>query len=347
MPRINSCVNCGTITESAHLNRVRKFCGAECRRKYAEKNRQRICEKCGNIFAVDYPASTQRFCSHECFGDYRQKHSFQFICQTCGKEFIDTHNAYRGAKFCGLECYYKSLKEREYIKRKRTWECKECGRKFQGEEKKYCSKECLYKARSNNANPNKKIIYTCKHCGKEFLDWKYRNKIYCSRQCQNTSIAKCPKPSLKKPESFVERSCKICGNKFKIHQCQLTRDRGMGSYCSNDCRGQALSFNRRGENNTNWKGGAPSYRGPNWNRQARKARKRDNYICQVCQKSGKNDHARIEVHHIIPYRLFDGDYESANQLSNLISLCAPCHHSVEYGRTTLPDIKEHLEASQV
>ncbi|WP_431731888.1 HNH endonuclease [Bacillus timonensis] len=32
------------------------------------------------------------------------------------------------------------------------------------------------------------------------------------------------------------------------------------------------------------------------------------------------------MHHIIPFREFDGDWKSANKLSNLVSLCEyPCH----------------------
>jgi predicted HNH restriction endonuclease len=31
------------------------------------------------------------------------------------------------------------------------------------------------------------------------------------------------------------------------------------------------------------------------------------------------------VHHLIPYRTFNGDYLAANRLANLISVCRPCH----------------------
>ena len=34
----------------------------------------------------------------------------------------------------------------------------------------------------------------------------------------------------------------------------------------------------------------------------------------------------LSVHHIIPFKQFNGDWKKANQLSNLISLCEfPCH----------------------
>jgi 5-methylcytosine-specific restriction endonuclease McrA len=59
-----------------------------------------------------------------------------------------------------------------------------------------------------------------------------------------------------------------------------------------------------------WSGGDISYYGPNWLKQRRLARKRK----------------ELSVHHIIPFRSFNGDWERANELPNLICLCEyPCH----------------------
>lgn len=60
---------------------------------------------------------------------------------------------------------------------------------------------------------------------------------------------------------------------------------------------------------------APSYYGPDWQRQRTSALQRDGYACQQC---GSID--SIEVHHWEPYRFsFD------NSLDNLVVLCADCH----------------------
>jgi len=67
----------------------------------------------------------------------------------------------------------------------------------------------------------------------------------------------------------------------------------------------------------------PVDRGPNWQRQADAARKRDKYTCRDCGRVQYQP--RLDVHHLIPYRSFNGDYKVANRLSNLISVCRICH----------------------
>lgn len=82
-----------------------------------------------------------------------------------------------------------------------------------------------------------------------------------------------------------------------------------------------------GENNPNWKGGYEPYYGPNWRQQRRFARERDNFICQLC---GSEENGRKhDVHHIIPFRELT-DYEVANELENLLTLCSSCHRKVNW-----------------
>lgn len=66
--------------------------------------------------------------------------------------------------------------------------------------------------------------------------------------------------------------------------------------------------------------------GANWWKQRGKALKRDDYKCTKCgSKRG------LQVHHIRKIALFynrnkgELDYESANHLSNLTTLCSRCH----------------------
>jgi DEAD/DEAH box helicase domain-containing protein len=74
-----------------------------------------------------------------------------------------------------------------------------------------------------------------------------------------------------------------------------------------------------------WSSAANNY-GHNWKLQKDRARKRDNYRCQVCGRieEGRSHH----VHHKIPFRQFSSQ-EEANQLHNLITLCPSCHQRVE------------------
>lgn len=84
----------------------------------------------------------------------------------------------------------------------------------------------------------------------------------------------------------------------------------------------------RGANNPRWTGGYKPYYGPNWYRQKRKARKRDNGVCQECGISSSEK--RLDVHHIIPFRKYGLEkFEEANRLENLITLCCSCHTTLE------------------
>jgi DEAD/DEAH box helicase domain-containing protein len=95
-----------------------------------------------------------------------------------------------------------------------------------------------------------------------------------------------------------------------------------------------------GEKNPLWKGGHSGDRGPNWDRQRREARKRDGYRCQCCGIKQKKKKAHA-VHHIVPFREFgyirgiNHNYVQANELSNLITLCASCHNKAESGLVPL------------
>lgn len=85
----------------------------------------------------------------------------------------------------------------------------------------------------------------------------------------------------------------------------------------------------RGENNPNWKGEkAKTFRGKNWKSQRGKALKRDDWTCQVCGITEEKSGRELDVHHKIPLLEFD-NYEKANKLENLITLCRSCHIKIE------------------
>lgn len=93
----------------------------------------------------------------------------------------------------------------------------------------------------------------------------------------------------------------------------------------------------RGKNHHNWKGGYRRYYGPNWLKQRETRLERDGYQCVVCKISNEEHNARYDkglaVHHIRPFRTFreDGmvDYDAANRLENLVTLCVSCHRRWE------------------
>jgi DEAD/DEAH box helicase domain-containing protein len=74
-----------------------------------------------------------------------------------------------------------------------------------------------------------------------------------------------------------------------------------------------------------WSNDANKY-GPDWTQQRDRARSRDEFRCQVCGlEEGDREH---HVHHKTPFRQFDSP-KTANQISNLVTLCPSCHRRVE------------------
>jgi len=74
--------------------------------------------------------------------------------------------------------------------------------------------------------------------------------------------------------------------------------------------------------------------GPDWPTQREATRARDQYRCRQCG-AAERPGRQHDVHHIIPFRTFgyipgqNQAYQVANQLDNLITLCAACHRRVE------------------
>lgn len=88
------------------------------------------------------------------------------------------------------------------------------------------------------------------------------------------------------------------------------------------------SAKQRGELAHNWKGGKTEaedrrMQGWEWRMRRKECYHRDEYKCQDC---GVHCHhkVRIQAHHIIPRRLGGTD-----NLDNLVTLCASCHHKRE------------------
>jgi 5-methylcytosine-specific restriction endonuclease McrA len=219
--------------------------------------------------------------------------------------------------------------------------CSFCKKQFKTYKRasKYCSRDCRDNARRD---PSKKSIFVCKGCGKQFEDWTYRKTAFCSNRCKMTLWAKQPRPWQEKPERWVERNCLTCGKVFTVTVSQIELRNG-GKYCSRKCFGKAQSQKMKETGGPNYKGGITQknylyYRGSNWDSQKRKALKRDNHECQVCHSRG-NLFSGLAAHHIVPYRFFNGDFESSNQLSNLITLCRKHHGLVESGKIPCPKPK--------
>lgn len=164
--------------------------------------------------------------------------------------------------------------------------------------------------------------FNCGYCGEDVGGPKPWRRTYCSSECH----------SLHKSEK-AERTkftCRNCGEEFERLSSQLQLE-SAGTFCSRGCSNQ---FHHTGKDNSQYIDGRDSKRsyGPNWSEQRRKALERDYYRCRSCNLSNEeceNKYGKgLSVHHQTPRRYFD-DLKKANRLRNLISVCPPCHVSLE------------------
>jgi len=306
-----------TVPPSSIKNGGGRYCSLKCVGIAKRKQPNCICKRCGKAFRkspTEIASSKEYYCSKECQLSDRPISS----CDNCGKQFIRKPSLSRfKTKYCSRECH-KEARRKALLRVDKT--CQTCGKPFQttpslGERKKYCSVEC------RNLGNRRQIEVKCAFCGQPFTDIASKiraGRRFCSNACATAANDK-----------RVEVNCKICGKPFLSMPFYLKR--GQGLYCSIDCANQGNS----GSGNKRFRGGRVN-RGPNWRRQRRLAYQRDGGICQRCGRKPKKGEPQFHVHHIKAYRDFNGDYLSANDLLNLITLCPSCHPRAELGLIYVP-----------
>lgn len=192
----------------------------------------------------------------------------------------------------------------------------------------------------------------CEWCGKEYQKRpsKAERSRFCSVECRDgfkTTWTGENNPRENAGE-LVTITCEWCGIDFDVIPAREETAR----FCSYDCTGEHHRDVRSGEDSPNWKGGKEVYYGPNWRKQRGRALERDGYVCQRCDKTRQESldkhNKGLDVHHIVPLSTFktenEFDYESANALSNLISLCVVCHTKIESPHNDVELDKEIVKA---
>lgn len=230
-----------------------------------------------------------------------------------------------------------------------TTNCPQCGKTFEyylSWPRIYCSKKCSGLAHADEKRTKVEVV--CEECGKKFSRTPFEiqkvRHVFCSRTCFSIyqSRAMKGKPAPFTGMKFQERTkngtvlkvCKQCGNGYRIKKSRADRN----SFCSTRCEYDWMSANMKGDNNPAWQGGYEAYYGPNWLQQRRNARRRDNYTCQRCGLKEADHYRQLDVHHIIPFRVFGvQNFLQANKLSNLVTLCNTCHVVVEHEQGTRPN----------
>jgi hypothetical protein len=165
------------------------------------------------------------------------------------------------------------------------------------------------------------------------------DKHFCNKHCYGVWQSKALVGHDHPRFASIEIPCGACG-KILLRQPNQVK-RGAHQFCNNACMGAWHSKHRSGVNSHFWRGGPKKGKtnyGPNWSAQRAACRKRDGKKCQHCGKSRFRTRRALDVHHIIPFRLFcykpgeNENYIQANDLTNLICLCIPCHRRAEAGR---------------
>lgn len=290
------------------------------------------------------------------FEPYRNVNPYiKIICDYCGKQEKRKKTAIENQKniFCSRSCKESWASENRVGKDhpqydRVTVECEVCGDKFDVKSsvvdvRKTCSESCQaeYQSREFSGKDSwnwkgGKSEVECANCGnsnkvKQAVAEEYENH-FCDRGCmaewKSENIHGENHPRWKGGKLSVE--CVNCGTEFKRKRANIKANKR--SFCGKDCYAEWMSKNLHGENNPRWKGGYRGYYGPSWPEARQKARERDDYICQRCGITEEEhmDERGIElhVHHIKSFGEFDS-YEEANELSNLITLCESCHHTIE------------------
>lgn len=129
-------------------------------------------------------------------------------------------------------------------------------------------------------------------------------------------------------ETKHKYSARMMGNKYRlgIPHSPETRaklsEKSRGRKHTPEAR-LKISLGNSGPRNAMWKGGISSGRGPEWTASLRRdIRQRDNHTCALCNEPS----ARLNVHHVIPYRLcILHQVAEPNAHRNLVVLC-PKHH---------------------
>ncbi len=217
--------------------------------------------------------------------------------------------------------------------KKETVRCSYCGKEMLRKpstifNNNFCNRKCKQAFQSQNGhliNQHLKdqVEKECSICGSKFNVPRNREKSakYCSRKCLGKANGIRGKVNYKKQ---ILIPCSYCRKTFEKKPSTIRTL----NFCSTTCMGNYYSQSKMfsGENSGTWNGGDINYYGSNWLSQRRLARERDHFTCQDCGISEEQYGHELSVHHIKPFREFNGDWENANELSNLVSVCEyPCH----------------------
>lgn len=218
-------------------------------------------------------------------------------------------------------------------------DCRNCGSTIrrnknwaESTDNHFCSMDCL--------SDHGRVDVTCPGCGdvasKKKSTVENSENNFCSHSCRSVYNARIY--NTEDPESKELVECDQCGDEYEKYSYRVGRY--SRQFCSKQCKYDFYSESGwySGENAPNWAGGITRFRyGRNWQTQRKRRLESDNYECVVCSMTNETHKSRysksLHVHHIIPRSKFmtddEFDYERANRLDNLVTLCHPHHKEWE------------------
>ena len=219
-----------------------------------------------------------------------------YTCLVCGKEKTVYKNPNNAYKYCSKECYYESKKE---ILVDIT--CLLCGKvvsvskvNVDRGQYKYCGNRC--RGIAARASEDK----VCPICKKIF--YKRSKSVTCSIECQSKLHSKW----------IIEKGCSGSANAFFGKKHTLKTRKHLSRVKKKMFADGILIPFMKGKGNPNKYSRSKDLE---WRLFRKSILDRDNNKCVLCSSK-----KRLEVHHIVPYRMCKKHEES-----NLITLCRECH----------------------
>lgn len=307
-----------------------------------------ICTNCNKEFwkYKVFRKRKHRFCNNKCMGQWMSQYNFgknnsQWKgglpdCKDCGKKLSD----YKCQR-C-IKCFYTINKGKNHC----SWKgglptCLDCNKILSEYNTKRC-RMCQDKFKINDKHHNWRgglIKKKCIICGNVFQINKAKIKIskFCSRKCYGDS---------KKGMVGYWKNKKIPKKtRIKISKALAGKTRQPLSLETRIKIGNS----QRGEKSSQWKGGITPiriklYNSWKWKQWRMDVFKRNNYVCQKCNKRG----GRLHSHHcLIPFsQILNAIKEWANEfnldiyetamkwqplwdINNGQTLCLECHRKTE------------------
>lgn len=173
--------------------------------------------------------------------------------------------------------------------------------------------------------------YTCEWCGESGVKSQINDRDehqFCGQECYHAwraeNLVGENSPAWEGRKAVVQ--CDTCGVRTEKHMVNLEKRDNV--FCSKECHDEHMAGRYKADRPQ-----SDIPYGPNWEIQRERRLEKDGYECVACSISNA-EHidqygVSLHVHHITPIRrFFDGrqlNYERANRLENLVTLCSSCH----------------------